>query len=363
MKSIKTSVYVTALATLLVACGGGGSDSGNNTGIGVTPPVIPPVSPPITPPVTPPILPPVNPPITPPVLESTIQKEVLAATYAANTEQRNAYNYLNAQRLACGFGQLQQDAKLDVVAQGHASYLSANHLMSHYQDKIAYPNGFTGKTLADRFSAASYAAVSGAEVLTAPYADTYYQSYGFSYGQSAVMDLLASPYHGNGMLQGERDVGVGYGVTDTYWRRVVINMGSTSERPRQQLAADQVVTFPCAGTSGILSKTYTNEIPSPIAGRDLLDNPIGHPIYVKVRDGNSLVLNGYVLRKDGTNTDIPLQLLNKENDANGLITDASAAILMPLVPLEKNSSYVFTASGINNNNSISISIKFNTGAY
>ena len=336
MHLLKTRLSVLAASILLAACGGGG---GGSDAVLVTPPV------------------------TPPVTDSPIQTEVLPATYAAGTEQRNAYNYLNAQRLACGFGLLQQDAKLDVVAQGHASYLSANHLMSHYQDRIAYPNGFTGTTLADRFAAAGYAATSGAEVLTAPYPDTYYQSYGFSYGQSAVMDLFASPYHGNGMLDGDRDVGVGFGVTDTYWRRVVINIGSTADHPRQQIGADKVLTYPCAGTIGVLSKTYTDEIPSPIAGRRLLDNPIGHPIYVKVRDGNVLVLNGYVLRKTGTSVDIPLQLLNKENDKNGLITDGSVAILMPLLPLEKNSSYEFTSAGMNNGTAISVSFTFGTGGY
>ena len=51
--------------------------------------------------------------------------------------------------------------------------------------------------------------------------------------------------------------------------------------------------------------------------------------------GNKLVLNGYVLRKAGTNVDIPLQLLNKDNDTNGLITNGSVAIIMPLVVLDK----------------------------
>lgn len=235
--------------------------------------------------------------------------------------------------------------------------------MSHYQDQTAYPNGFTGTMLNDRITAAGYAATSGAEVLTAPYAYAMYQSYGSSYAQSAIMDLFTTPYHGNGMLQGERDVGVGFGVTDTYWMRLVIDIGSTASRTRQQIDADKVLTYPCAGTTGMLSKTYANEIPSPIVGRNLIDNPIGHPIYVKVRDGNILALSGYTLRKTGSNIDIPLQLLNKENDAARLITEASVAIVMPLTPLEKNSSYEFTSAGTNNGSAIAISFTFATGKY
>ncbi|WP_143450907.1 CAP domain-containing protein [Janthinobacterium sp. BJB301] len=361
MKTIQSRVLAAAVATLLIACGGGGGggDTEKNTEIGVTPPITPPV----TPPVTPPINPPVTPPVIPPAVDSTIQTEVLLATYAVGTEQRYAYDYLNAQRLACGFGLLQQDSKLDVAAQGHASYLSVNHLVSHYQNQVGYPNGFTGTTLNDRLTNAGYVATSGAEVLTELFPYSAYQSYGSSYGQSAVMDFFTAPYHGNGILQGQRDVGIGFGVTDTYWRRVVINIGSTASRTLQQINADNVLTYPCEGTTGVLSKSYTDEIPSPIAGRRLLDNPIGHPIYVKVRDGNILVLSGYVLRKTGTNLDIPLQLLNKENDPNRLITDSSVAILMPLFPLEKNSSYEFASTGMNSGIAISVSFTFATGMY
>lgn len=343
MRSLKTHLSVLSVAVLLAACGGGGGGSDTAATSAVTPSTTQ------TPATT--------------AADTAIQTQVLSATYAGTTEQRNAYDYLNAQRQLCGFGLLQQDAKLDVTAQGHANYLSVNHVLSHYQDSVAYPNGFTGTTLNDRFIAAGYVATSGTEVLTEPYPNTFYGSYGSSYGQSGVMDLFAAPYHGNGMLYGERDLGIGFGVTDTSWRRLVINIGSTATRPKQQIATDKVLTYPCAGTTGLLSKTYTDEIPSPIPGRNLVSNPIGHPIYVKVRDGNTLALSNYVLRKAGTNVDLALQLLNKASDTTGTITDTGTAILMPLAPLDKNTSYLFTAAGTNNGVAISVSFTFNTGAY
>ena len=301
--------------------------------------------------------------MTPVPVASTIQTEVSVATYAAGSEQRNAYDYLNGQRMACGFGLLQQESRLDTAAQGHANYLSVNHLSSHIQDKSAYPNAFTGATVNDRFVAAGYIATTGAEVLTEPFPYSFYQSYGATYGQSAVMDLFASPYHGNGMLDGERDVGIGHADISSFWRRVVINIGSTTQRPRQQISGDQVLTYPCAASNSVLSKTYTDEVPSPIPGRNLVGNPIGHPIYVKVRDGNILVLSNYVLRKTGTAVDIPMQILNKGNDTNGKILDQSVAILMPLAPLDKNSKYEFKSEGTNNEKPVSISFVFSTLGY
>lgn len=341
----RVSLLALAVAALLAACGGGGGGTAS-------------VSPATTAPVD------VN--SAAPVVSAVevgIQAQVLPATYAVGTEQRNAYDYLNAQRSQCGFGLLQQDAKLDVAAQGHAAYLSANHLLSHDQDKVNYPNGFTGATLNDRFTAAGYAATSGAEVLTDIYPETFFNSYGSSFGQSGVMDLFTAPYHGSGQLFGERDIGIGYAETNTFWKRFVVDIGSTKVRPRQQIPVDQVLTYPCAGTKGILSKSYGDEIPKPIAGRNLITDPIGHPIYIKVRDGNVLILSGYSLRKAGDNVDLALKLLNKANDKNELINDDATAILMPLLPMEKNSTYIFTASGTNSGKIISISFTFETGAY
>lgn len=345
LHSAKTSLTALTISVLLAACGGGGVESTTSSALApvVSAPAVPPVAPPTVPAPVVPAAP----------ADSMIQTQVLAATYASGTEQRNAYDYLNAQRLHCGFGLLQQDSKLDVAAQGHANYLTVNNLLpGHYQDQTRFPLGFTGNTINDRTTAAGYMATFGDEVIAGAE-----MKYGSSLGQSGIMDLFTTPYHGNGLLYANRDIGIGFG------KYMVVEFGTTTARPKQQIPANQVLTYPCEGTTGVLSKSYVDENPAPIAGRNLQSNPIGHPIYVKVSEGNTLVLSSYILRKTGTSVDLALQLLNKATDTTKTITDDATAIVMPLAPLERNASYLFAASGTNNGNPISVTFTFTTGSY
>lgn len=328
MHTFTKKVSILSAIAFLTACGGGGgsSDTVTNT-------------------------------VTPTIATTPIQTTVLAATYAGGTEQRNAYDYLNSQRQLCGFGLLQQDARIDTAAQAHSDYFITNNLTTtHYENKDLYPNGFTGVYPWDRAIAAGYPnGVS--EVIAEPSA-----TYGSTLGQAAVMDLFLSPYHGYGMLRSDRDIGIGYSKNSSR-NPFVIDFGSTAQRTNQMMMSTQVATYPCNGTTGVLAQSYHDEAPAPISGRNLQTNPIGHPIYLKVVDGNTLVLTSYDLRKVGTNTSLAMQLLDKAHDSASIIADNSSAALIPLLPLEKNASYLFTATGTNNGSAISVSFTFGTGAF
>lgn len=292
--------------------------------------------------------------------ETAIQSQVIAATYLEGTEQRNAYEYLNSQRQLCGFGLLQQNAKIDIAAQSHADYLINNNLqITHYEDQASYPNGFTAVLPDDRLKATGYdlAVGAGSEVIGAPNA-----TYGTTFGQAGVMDLFLGPYHGNGMLHSDRDFGIGFSK-NSFRSALVIDFAWAMQQSKQMLSANQVATYPCNGVTGVLSKSSFDESPSPISGRNLQTDPIGHPIYIKVRDGNTLILGSYALQKVGTNNNLPLYLLNKANDQAGLMVDNATAILIPLSPLETNSTYLLNATGTNNGAAISVSFTFSTGMY
>lgn len=287
---------------------------------------------------------------------------VAAPTYSAASDKLAAYQYLNSLRITCGFGPLQQSARIDIVAQGHADYLVTHNLMGHYEDQTAFPAGFIGADLPDRYAYASY-----------PYSMTYNLGagevvametarYGKDAGTANVMTLMSAPLHGFAMLLGFRDVGIGMS-SGSGRNRFVMNFGSTADRPAQLLAGNAVTTYPCAGIAGLLSKTYANESPAPIPGRNLGTQPIGHPIYLKVRDGQTLTITSADLRVDGSVTALALIKRDKASDTSGLIPDNSVVYYMPDASLATNTTYRFTANGTNNGQAVSINFTFTTGAF
>lgn len=331
-----------AVAFALTACGGGGG--GSDTASNNTPQT------PQTPPST--------------VLDSSVQAQPTASNYGAGTAAKDAYEFLNAQRVSCGFGSLDQSAQIDTAAQAHSDYLKNNNLAgSHYEDQTNYPAGFTGVTPDVRIKAAGYAASSGAGSEVIGYASA--STFGTTLGRAAVMGLFLAPYHGMGMLQGDRDVGIGYNTVST---QLIMDFGYTNVRPKQQLASNVVASYPCNGTTGVLTKSYYDESPAPFAGRNLQTTPIGHPIFLKVRDAQTLALSAYELRKSGATMPVPVQLLSKASDTSGIFRDNSNIVIVPTVPLDPNSTYTFTASGSNTTVSntaqaVNVSFTFTTGAY
>lgn len=291
---------------------------------------------------------------------SSIVSNVNPANYGAGSNQRTAYDYLNAQRNACGFGLLQQSTQIDQAAQAHADYLSTNNVVNtHFENQQQFPTGFTGVQVNDRLIAAGYQPTVSTEVITGPITASMF---GLPLGEEAVRHLMAAPYHGMGVLGGTRDIGVGVNNRGDY----VINLGATVARSVQSPSTTDVLTYPCAGLTNVITKTYGNENPSPITGRNLQTQPIGHPIYVKVRDGQTLNLTAVDLRIDGSNTAVTLNTLNSDNDANNLITPyagKSLWILMPNTPLQANAMYRFTATGTNNGQPVNINFTFTTGGF
>lgn len=289
---------------------------------------------------------------------------VSPANYVAGNDARNAYDYLNAQRQACGFGLLQQNAQLDTAAQGHTDYMLTNGMsLAHLQDSTK--PGFTGTTLADRLTAAGYPTLGATEVVTAE--DT---TYGTNFGQANVKAFLSAPYHGIALLRSYRDFGVGVGTTTPAPGSVfppnhimTINLGTTTIRPAQLLATNAIATYPCSGSTGMFAKTYRNEAPAPIPGRNLLLNPIGTPIYLKVRDGQNLVLTSTDLREVGSNTSETLLPLSRANDTNNMFSDNSEVILIPNAPLKFSTTYRLQASGTNNGQALTVDFTFTTGAF
>jgi hypothetical protein len=87
-------------------------------------------------------------------------------SYAAGSEQANVYSLLNSEGTRCGFGALQQDAKLDQSAAAHATFLTENGTQYEH-DEVAGLPFYTGQTEGARAIAAGYVVNSvGADLAT-----------------------------------------------------------------------------------------------------------------------------------------------------------------------------------------------------
>ena len=327
-----------ALAGLLTACGGGGGGSDTSS-------------------------------TSTPSQASTIVTTAPASSgYAPGSEQDQAFNTLNSERNTCGFGYLNHNAKLDVSAQAYVNYVVQNNATRNHIETSGLP-GFTGVTPGDRMTAAGYAPWTVASESGAAYMPTTSIS---GAGAYLMRGLLTGPYHMMVMLNQDVDVGLtvttggapGSGAqiigaaSDTPTSYLWMNLGAlaTSQEP----ASADVQTYPCQGTVGTYYQMM-NEVPNPVPSRNLTTNPIGQPVLIRVRDGNTLTVTSVSVTQVSNSAQVTmLPTLTSANDPNNELTPNIAAA-MPNQPLLPNTQYSVQIVGTNNGNAFTRQFTFTTG--
>ena len=263
------------LALALSACGGGGG-GGSSSGASTTPVF---------------------------VASNIITSAPTGMTYAGGSEELQAFNLLNAERAACGYGYLSQSTALDNSVINHATWLGVNnYAMSHNEEAVfsSGPNvgtnttGFTGVNPVDRMVAAGYNQTDADKVQEVG-ASKQPSTTKTGYGSTAVRNLLAAPYHANAMIGPFRNLGVtikssavaGLGADITApagsASRVFFfaNLGYLQGTVAQQIGSTDVLTYPCQGTTGTAYQ-LTAETPNPVPGRNLATNPLGQSVFVSI---------------------------------------------------------------------------------
>lgn len=293
----------------------------------------------------------------PNVGSATLVLSVPISTYPAVSEEKAAFDLLNAERSRCGFGLLAQNTQLDAAAKGHADYQIVNNILSHFEDLQKYPLGFTGATAYDRAVSAKYtsAALVGDEISNT--------NVDIQFGVGGVRGLLSAPYHLSGLMQGWKDIGISVrrstDVSATASPRTVlqINTGLKNTDNRQQLAAASVVTYPCKGSTGV-NRQLLSESPNPVPGRDLSTNPIGASIYIAVRYGSTLGISTVSMRETVTNMSVVLRTpVLAANDPNGLLASHEGYVA-PDGPLKPFTNYTVFVTGTNNGSAFSDPVLF-----
>jgi hypothetical protein len=172
------------------------------------------------------------------------------------------------------------------------------------------------------------------------------------------------------MVRGYRDIGIGYlesdatGTTTKYGARTVLNFdfGIAAGSSRQDISGSDVLTYPCQGVTEA-SKQVPNEVPNPVPGRDLTTNPLGHPVLVAVRYGQTLAITSATMTNVATGAAVTLRApITAAKDANSGQLLRNEGFILPDAALSANTSYQVTMNGTNNGTAFSRTFTFSTGA-
>jgi uncharacterized protein YkwD len=305
----------------------------------------------------------------PPATFSAVVSSPQPSTYLAGSEQKAAFDLLNQERLACGFGTLAQNAALDTAALNHTMYQFINNVSSHEEDRVLYPTGFTGRTVLDRVWYAGYGTPATVWQASEDFAEGYRSLATASTagdGTFFTRALLSAPVHLASMMSDADAAGTAFvdsGTLPSYpfdGRRsmALFNFGFQAN---QSLDSGGVVTYPCQGTTGVVWK-ISNEIPGPIPGRDLSVDPIGPGIVVKVAANQVLAISAASVVDAATGIATPTYILNTANDTSNGVVGINLAVVIPLAPLTANTTYQVDVSGSHDAVPFRRSFTFTTGS-
>lgn len=329
MKTTLNAIALASLLAVLSACGGGGGDETATT------------------------------PSEPAPSDSSINSQIPTSTYATGSEELAAFNLLNAERIRCGFGALQQNTQLDQAALAHADWMLINNIYAH-EENPAYPNGFSGVYPWDRAGAAGYQWADIAEGVS-------FGSNGSKLGRGAkgVRELLVGAYHAYGVLLPMKDIGISVREpadvgASTLIVPTEVLVGTTNEH--QLLSANEVTTYPCQGTTGT-EYQLTAEEPNPVPGRNLSTLPLGQPITVMVRHGQTLNIANATMQRVSDGSAVVLRApVTGDADPNGMLAYLPhVGYVLPDAPLQPNTAYTVTVNGTNNGAAFTKTFTFTTG--
>lgn len=337
------------VASLFSACGGGGGSAAPEGPQAVVPPVV-----------VPPVVAPV-----PPNDENRLQAATGEAPYAPGSNEGSAFAAINEARMAYGVGALRQNSRLDTAAGNHAQYVSKRWEARDFANaghlEEAGKSGFTGITPYERMRFAGYAGARSGELLT-----TFISVDGVASnaGVVAVNLLLAGPYHRFGMLDGNRDVGIGDaaarfpgegGLNHT----VVINTAVEVTAKVQLPAASWVGLWPVDGATEV-QYGFGSETPNPIPVNK--GTCSGYPASVQVHGDLTLATTAFTMVETQSGTPVSVQLSTFATDVNPEQARANTAYIIPYKPLKLATRYTVHFIGTAGATAIDKSWSFTTGA-
>ena len=278
---------------------------------------------------------------------STIVTSVPAATYAAGSDERAAYDLLNAERQKCGFGLLAQSTKLDAAAAAHSNYQVVNNVGGHAETQGLA--GFTGANPGARAIFQGYENNNVGE-------DIAFERSGLE----SMKVLFSGPYHLSSLVDIFVQVGISYKATSLSQlvrNALTVDNGRPGSKAEQLPVAGSVLTYPCDGATDI-KPTFSNESPNWASTTGI--GAGGTPIVLTAPNQEALVITSasYTPLAGGV---VPVQILTSANDPHKLLRP-SQVLIIPPSSLVSNSSYRVQISGTVAGVAFSKDFTFKTGA-
>lgn len=270
--------------------------------------------------------------------------------YGASSPELQVLNYLNNQRLKCGFGLLAQDAQLDKAAAAHARYSLINNHNSHSESVSGV--GFTGANPSDRMAAAGYSAWSSSEAISYRYT-----------ALAGIRDILSAPYHAATAMFPFRDVGISFQSTDRsqlVMNALVLDYGVKSSVAKyQSMLPKTLLTFPCEGSSDLAPSFYEAENWQAPTGVGIG----GTPLVIMAPNFEAITVSSAEL-STVNGTVIPTAILTSKNDPQKIFSkNPNIVLAIPPSALQPRSAYKWSISGTIAGTPFTRSFSFTTGAH
>ena len=245
------------------------------------------------------------------------------------------WKYLNDLRASVGAPPTREDSRVDIAAQNHANYLSANGIVGHYESAgAAY---YTGYAPRDRLAAAGYFATWVSEVAAS-----------YSGWQDAMTELWAAPYHRLGMLH-PHNIVAGWGHSSLGGREATVGDFVYDFSS----AAPSVIRSPAAGQTGVPTSWSGNESPNPLPSGAA--RPVGYPIMVIYNQARTTTLRAASVVRMSDGAGVPLYIGTQQFESD-------YAFVIPQSPLSRATTYLVRMDLTVGGQAVSESWSFTTSA-
>lgn len=303
---------------------------------------------------------------------------VPAPTYAS-ADNINAFNLLNSLRSATGVGEWAEDAHLDQAAQAHTSYIINNNLLSnvtyltspseglHWEDSTL--PGYTGSTPQLRAMAAGFGGSVG-ETANA----------GDPTGASCVHGLVEDTvYHRALLMSSATHVGLSFASNSSAQTICVVDFGIPTGEEGQ--LPTNIVSYPYNGKTGVDTTFYVaTETPNPAPDLTTAGIPVMVSLYSQTTlptitssfTASQVTITQFSMTVASSGAAVSSRILAATGVVGSGVTvtsdtelasiGAGYVFLLPIAPLQANTTYNVAFAATVNGISVSKNWSFQTGA-
>jgi uncharacterized protein YkwD len=274
--------------------------------------------------------------------------DVKAPTLTSNIAT-DGFNWLNYRRAQVAMPALTRNTRIDTAAQGHSDYQRINNKVTH--DQTAGNPGFTGTLLQDRMTAAGYTFAGSnviGEVISATTGGT---------GFTMAEELITAIYHRFVIFEPVfKEGGAGSATGSANYNYFTADFAANNGLGAG-LAAGALSVWPFNGQIDVPYHFFSDqEEPDPVPNQ----NEVGYPVSVHTNLTRKLTVSTFTIRARGAASDLTVRRLVQGEDTN--TTTKSAAAIVPLAVLAKNTIYDVTFIGAIDGTAVSRTWSFTTGS-